>query len=109
MKIKIGNLIDAIPALRKLNSLDLPLRTSYKVFKLVEAVNAELAFFTEKRETIQKKADNRDAELHELVNQEEEIDSEKVEIILTDDIRLSAADIGALMPFIDFKEDKSHE
>ena len=105
MKIKIGNLIDAIPALRKLNSLDLPLRMSFKVFKLVEAVNAELAFFTEKREAIQKKADNRDSEIQELVNQEVELDVAKVAIIMTDDLRLSAADIAVLMPFIDFKEE----
>ena len=105
MKIKIGNLIDAIPALRKLNSLDLPLRMSFKVFKLVEAVNAELAFFTEKREAIQKKADNRDSEIQELVNQEVELDAAKVTIIMTDDLRLSAADIAVLMPFIDFKEE----
>ena len=105
MKIKIGNLIDAVPALRKLNNLDLPLKTGFKVFKLVEAVNAELAFFTEKREAIQKKADNRDSEIQELVNQEVELDAAKVTIIMTDDLRLSAADIAVLMPFIDFKEE----
>ena len=104
MKIKIGNLIDAVPALRKLNSLDLPLKTSYKVYKLVEEVNKSLGFFTEKREKIQKKADNQDAELRELVNQEEEISSGKITITLTDDVKLSAADISALLPFIDFEE-----
>ena len=105
MKIKIGNLIDAIPALRKLNNLDLPLKTGFKVYRLVEAVNAELGFFTEKREAIQKKADNRDSEIQELVNQEVELDAAKVTIIMTDDLRLSAADIAVLMPFIDFKEE----
>lgn len=105
MKTKISTLIDAIPALRKLNNLDLPLKTSYKVFKLVEAVNAELGFFTEKREAIQKKADNRDAEIAELVNQDVELDAERITIIITDDLRLSAADLAALMPFVDFKEE----
>ena len=105
MKTKIGTLIDAVPALRKLNSLDLPLKASFKVYKLVAAVDSELSFFTERREAIQKKADNRDAEIQELVNQEVELDVERVVIIMTDDLRLSAADLAALMPFIDFKEE----
>ena len=105
MKTKIGTLIDAVPALRKLNSLDLPLKTSFKVYKLVAAVDSELSFFTERREAIQKKADNRDAEIQELVNQEVELDAERITIIITDDLRLSAADLAALMPFIDFKEE----
>ena len=105
MKTKISTLIDAVPALRKLNSLDLPLKTSFKVYKLVAAVDSELSFFTERREAIQKKADNRDAEIQELVNQEVEMDVERVVIIMTDDLRLSAADLAALMPFIDFKEE----
>lgn len=105
MKTKIGTLIDAVPALRKLNSLDLPLKTSFKVYKLVGAVDSELSFFTERREAIQKKADNRDAEIQELVNQEVEMDVERVVIIMTDDLRLSAADLAALMPFVDFKEE----
>ena len=105
MKTKISTLIDAVPALRKLNSLDLPLKTSFKVYKLVAAVDSELSFFTERREAIQKKADNRDAEIQELVNQEVELDAGRVAIIMTDDLRLSAADLAALMPFIDFKEE----
>ena len=105
MKTKISTLIDAVPALRKLNSLDLPLKTSFKVYKLVAAVDSELSFFTERREAIQKKADNRDAEIQELVNQEVELDAERITIIMTDDLRLSAADLAALMPFIDFKEE----
>ena len=105
MKTKISTLIDAVPALRKLNSLDLPLKTSFKVYKLVAAVDSELGFFTERREAIQKKADNRDAEIQELVNQEVELDAERITIIITDDLRLSAADLAALMPFVDFKEE----
>ena len=105
MKTKISTLIDAVPALRKLNSLDLPLKTSFKVYKLVAAVDSELSFFTERREAIQKKADNRDAEIQELVNQEVELDAGRVAIIMTDDLRLSASDLAALMRFIDFKEE----
>lgn len=103
MKIKIETIIGAIPALRKLNELDLPLTKSFEVFGLVGAADKALSFFTEKREIIQKKADNRDKELDELVNREIELDTEKISITISDDLRLSAADIRQLMPFIDFK------
>ena len=77
MKIKIETIIGAIPALRKLNELDLPLTKSFEVFGLVGAADKALSFFTEKREIIS--------------------------ITISDDLRLSAADIRQLMPFTDFK------
>ena len=109
MKIKIGTIIGAIPALRKLNELDLPLTKCFEVFGLVGAADKALAFFTEKREIIQKKADSRDKELDELVNREIELDAEKISITISDDLRLSAADIGQLVPFVDFEASEKNE
>ena len=37
------------------------------------------------------------------MNRESELDTEKISITISDDLRLSAADIRQLMPFTDFK------
>lgn len=101
MKTKIKTIIDAVPALKRLNESELPLAVSYKVYQLVEEVNGVLAFFSDKRDEIQRKADRKDAEIVELLEQDAELSSEK--IVLPADIHISAADIKLLMPFVEFR------
>lgn len=103
MKIKLKTIIEAVPALKRLNEAELPLATSYKVYKLVEEINGVLAFFSDKRDEIQRKSDNGEQEIVELLEQEENLSSEKIPLDGTGSVSISAADIKLLFPFVDIR------
>lgn len=103
MKIKIKTIVEAVPALKRLNEASLPLATSYKVYKLVEEINGVLAFFSERRDEIQRKSDNGEQEITELLEQEENLSSEKIPLDGTGSVSISAADIKLLLPFVDIR------
>ncbi|MGN1303773.1 MAG: hypothetical protein ACI4YB_01930 [Oscillospiraceae bacterium] len=115
--MKMRKITDAANALQKLSSMDLPLKTAYKLSKLKSSIDKELAFFEEKRAAIIEKHIDKDsrtftheneqkavAEISELLEFESDVNIEPVEIPETEDIRLSANDLNALADFVTFKE-----
>lgn len=100
------NLVDAVPSFQKLIRRDLPLRTSYKLSKMVRRVNEELDFFRVKEAELKAKHEYKvpAKEYEELLNLEIDWNEPKIEIPLDADINLSCADVEALEPFITFKE-----
>lgn len=100
------NLINAVPALQKLVREDLPLRTAYRLSKMVRKVNEELDFFKAKEVELKAKHEYKVPvqEYNELLNLEIDWDEPTITIPLDNNISLSVADIEALTPFIEFKE-----
>ena len=104
--MRIYDVINAIPPLQKLVREDLPLRTAYRLSKMVRRVNEELDFFKAKEAELKAKHEYQVpvGEYNELLNLEIDWAEPKITIPLDDHITLSVADIEALTPFIEFKE-----
>ena len=104
--MKAFNLVDAVPSFQKLIRQNLPLRTSYKLSKMVRRVNEELDFFRAKEAELKAKHEYKvpAKEYEELLNLEIDWNEDKIEIPLDTNIEISCADIEALEPFITFKE-----
>lgn len=100
------HLLNSVPAFQKLIHQDLPLRTAYRLSKMVRKVNEELDFFRAKQEEIQAKHEYQipQSEFEALLAFEVEWEEPRIEIALDDSIMLSVTDVDALTPFIDFKE-----
>lgn len=120
MEVKLKTIIDAIPSLSKISGGDLSLGCAYRLQKSVSALQREINFFSEQRRKIFDKygtpkddgtysfdkENERPAigELEELLSLEVEPDIEVIEIPITENIRVSANDVGLLSPFIQFTE-----
>ena len=104
MRITLGQLVNTVPALRRLYAQELPVKTSYQVYQMIEQkINPKLAFFDDKRLEIQKRADHNDSELESLLKEEVDLDIQKIHINIEDNINISPADLAALLPFIDLE------
>lgn len=99
-------LLNAAHGFQKLVRENLPLRTSYKLSKMVRRVNEELDFFRAKEAELREKHEYKipAKEYEELLNLEIDWTEDKIEIPLDDHIILSVADIEALTPYVEFKE-----
>lgn len=99
--MKLVEIVNARDSLQKLVAQDLPLSKAWEVMKLTNACNVHLEFYGMKR---CKMGDRPDPEqLEALDNLEiQDLPTEKIRIPILDNIRLSASDIKALEPFIEF-------
>jgi hypothetical protein len=70
MKVTLGNIKTAEEALKKLLNMDLPIKSSFVLGKLVKEVNAELAHFEDERIKLVKKMGTEDGEGNFNVTQE---------------------------------------
>lgn len=103
--MKLIQIVTARGALQKLIVQDLPLRTAYQVVELVEKCNRHLSFYSQMRQKLGAMPDEK--KLSELNNFEilDLDDSTPIEIHADDSLRLSAADIIDLEPFVRFTFD----
>lgn len=95
--MKLIELVNASASMQKLITQDLPLRTAYQVVLLVDKCNPHLAFYG--NEIRKAKTDDQVEELNSMDVPEA---FDRITIPLTTDIRLSAADVKCLEPFIDW-------
>lgn len=100
--MKLIEIVNARGAMQKLVAQDLPLRTAYQVVGLVETCNRHLGFFSQMRQKLG--ALPEETKLAELENFEiSDLDGiVPIEIRADDSLRLSAADIKVLEPFVSF-------
>ena len=119
--MQLKTIVLAAPALGKLSAGDLELRLAYKLKNLVSMLQKDVDFFIEQRQKIFEKygtskedgsfdfsAENEPkaaAELEELLEMEVTPEVEAIDIPITENLLLSANDIGLLMPFVHFKEE----
>lgn len=105
-------LIGAVPGLQKLTGQDLPLRTAYRLSKMVRKVNEELAFFRMKHEEIMKSETEEEEKrqlFEELLNFEADWTPDPLRIPADTNIRLSGSDIAALEGLVEITEEEDHE
>lgn len=103
MLITLKELIDALPALKKLYEQDLPLDEGYKLYKFAKEANRQLEFFITERQKISDKMDKKaSGELGRLLETDVEM-PDRIEISGTENIHLSAADIERLEKIVLFK------
>ena len=103
MRITLKELIDALPALKKLYEQDLPLDEGYKLYKFAQEANRQLEYFIAERQKISEKMDkNASDELGRLLATEVEM-PDRIEISGNESIHLSAADIERLEKIVLFK------
>ncbi len=123
MKVTIRQIVLAIPALAKLTTCSLNIRSAYKLKKSVESLQKEADFFSEERRKIIQKYSRTDeqgaivldsekeqkavAAMEELLDMEVTPEAAVVEIPITEDITLSVNDIELLAPFVKFAEETS--
>lgn len=121
------NVVDAIPAIRKIAAQELPMKTLYRAKRLLDALEAHLRFYDEARETIMSRccdiADGRyipkpgmakelEDKMRELLEVELDMDGVTALKLPADDgMKLSYADLCALCALdglieIDFGEGK---
>ena len=121
MKVQLKEIVLAVPALSKLSAENLSLRLAYKLKRMISALQKEADFFAEQRRKIFEKygtakedgtydfsEENEPkaaAELDELLEMEVMPDVESIDIPITENLLLSANDIGLLMPFVHFAEE----
>jgi len=119
MKILLKDLIAAREGLAKVLSQDLPIKTSYRLSKVVKAVNGELKNFDEKKNELVIKYGTKDEKggfqvkpsdkgfgefakcVESLINLEIDLPIEQVSLSLEDsDIKLSAIDLSNIEQFV---------
>lgn len=119
--MKIRDLLAALPALQKLGGQDLPLRTLYKVSRVLKKLDENLDFYNKRREELVVKycvvrdgkytardecAEEFNEKFTELLNLEVEVD-EKLPVVLdpSENITLSYNNLTSLKHIIEFKEE----
>lgn len=119
MKITIKQILNARETLSRLAEKALPVKQSYRLAKLVKAVNDELAIYNSERIKLCEKygtankekgiyefqgenAEKAGADLDVLQSQEVELDVKPIDI---SDLELSASDIINIEPFIEVIDD----
>lgn len=95
-QITFKDLMTAAPSIVKLSVADLPSTKAYKIHILTTALQSDIDFFQNQRS-------KKNTDLDELLEQCIETKVEKIRLLLTEDIKLSASDMAALMPFFDFE------
>jgi hypothetical protein len=118
MKVTLKTIVLAIPALSKLAAEDIRLQLAYRLKKNIAELQREADFFGEQRIKILEKYGTADesgnytfegdneqkaiTELDELLDLEVEPVIEPLNILITEDLKLSVNDIGLLEAFIHF-------
>ena len=97
--MKLIELIDARASLQKLVRQDLPIRKAYELMLATEEANRHLGFYVQE---LEKLGPDPDPEALAALEAFEIPDLKKIQIEMTDDLRLSAGDVALLRPIIEF-------
>lgn len=99
--MKLIEIVNVRGSLQKLVAQDLPLTKAWEIMKLTNTCNVHLEFYGMKRAKMGGRPDP--DQMEALDNLEiQDIPTEKIRIPLLDNILLSASDIKALEPFVEF-------
>ena len=104
MKIKLGQIVNSVPAMNKLVAKDLPLAITYKLSIMIDELNPQLKFFEQKCKSMKERIEKEgDSAINELMDFEVDVNIETIKIPIDEDIRLSVSDINLLKPFVKFQ------
>lgn len=121
IKTTIEKIINSQEAVNKLADKPLPVKISYRLAKLIKAIESELEVFEGERKKLLErygtineekqcynipndKAEKFNAEFAQLIGTETELSAEKIDLS-NEDIKLTAKEFIALEPFIKFEEE----
>lgn len=97
--MQLCEIVTAAPALQKLILQELPLPTAWRLSKLISLCNPALDFYG-----IQRMKCRDQNEVEKLMEMDIDMDGfEPVAIAMDDSIRLSAADVKTLEPFVQWE------
>lgn len=129
IKIKIVDIVNGTEALQKLAKTELKAKLAWQVSKLLKTVEQEMQIFNDTRMSAVKKYGEKDEngelitddngnckildnnlalfnkEINELLNNEIEINANKLKISDLEEINFTPSEIAALENFIDFEEE----
>lgn len=116
--MKLRQIINAVPALTKLANADMGLQNSYNLQKLLSSLQTEIEFFNEHKMKIaskygtvkenglvdipKEKEAEAQSELDELLELDVQTVVTTIKIPITENVQLSANDIGILTTFVEF-------
>ena len=120
--MQLKEIVSAVPALSKLASANLRLKTAYTLKQAADILQKEVDFFEQERKKILEKygkvqedesvlipAEQRtkaEEEYSRLLSMEVQPEFSRLQISLSEDAKLSVNDLSLLAPFADFVEDK---
>lgn len=128
INVKISELLNSTETLQKLSQKDFKAKLAWSVARLLKAADSEIQDFNKTRMNLIEKYGEKDengelvtdekgnckieddmiaeftSELNELINTEVEINANKIDIELLEDINFTPSDMTALEPFVDFNE-----
>lgn len=97
--MKLIDIVNARNSLQKLIQQDIPLRQAYELVKLTDKINVHLDFYGQERV----KRWGNEEKLIELDSfPVDDLPEDRMQIAMTDTVLLSAVDVKALEPFIEF-------
>ena len=114
IKLKLKDIVQAKGSLLMLSQQRLALRPAYNVSKIIKLSNKELESFNEERKRILEGRSDDDkgdvqAEILEALELDVELPVSKLTMDELAKTEMTAQDVTALEPFIDFGEDEENE
>ena len=130
IKVKISDLLNSTETLQKLAQKDFKAKLAWSIARLLKSAEAEIQGFNDTRMNLIKKYGEKDengelitdekgnckignevlteftTELNDLINEEVEINANKIKIELLEEIDFTPSDMAALEAFIDMGEDE---
>ena len=120
--MQLKEIVSAVPALSKLASANLRLKTAYTLKQMADILQKEVDFFEQERKKILEKygkvqedgsvlipveqRTKAEEEYNRLLSMEVQPEFSRLRISLSEDAKLSVNDLSLLAPFADFVEDK---
>ena len=125
IKVKINDLLNSVETLQKLSNQNFKAKLAWQVARLIRAVESELQTFNDTRlnlirkygekdengdlltdennnyKIIPDKANDFSNELNELANSEVEINANKLDFALLEDLDFTPVEMAVLEPFVD--------
>ena len=129
IKVKIADLLNSTETLQKLSQKDFKAKLAWQVARLLKNAEGEIQSFNETRMNLIKKYGSKDEngelvtddkgncqiisdevetftnELNELLNTEVDINANKIDIELLEELEFTPADMAVLEPFVNFSEE----
>lgn len=120
--MQLKEIVSAVPALSKLASANLRLKTAYTLKQTADILQKEVDFFEQERHKILEKygkvqedgsvlipveqRTKAEEEYSRLLSMDVQPEFSRLRISLSEDVKLSVNDLSLLAPFADFVEDK---
>ena len=129
IKVKLSDLVNSVETLQKLAQKDFKAKLAWSIARLLKSAEAEIQSFNEARLNLIKKYGEKDengelitddkgnckintesvnnftAELNELMNTEVEINANKIDMALLEDIEFTPSDMTVLEPYVNMDDE----